>query len=60
MEGYKEKPLTGFSADTRIEYKPGTDKPKYYYENYKYDDATGKETYSLKAKFKKGKWTKVR
>lgn len=60
MEGYKEKPFTGFSADTRIEYKPGTNEPKYYYENYKYDDATGRETYSLKAKFKKGKWTKVR
>lgn len=47
-------------SDIRIEYKPGTDKPKYYYENYKYDNTTGRETYSLKAKFKKGKWTKVR
>lgn len=59
MEGYKEKPLVGFSADTRIEYEPGSNKPKYYYENYNYNIATGRETYSLKAKFKKDKWIKV-
>ncbi len=58
-QGVKIKSSGNRKADIRVEYKPGTNEPKFYYEDYKYDAATDTVTYGLKAKFKKGKWIKV-
>ena len=59
LEGYKKSAAGDVAADSKIEYILGTDTPKYYYENYTFTPADSKETYTLKAEFKDGKWHKV-
>ncbi len=59
MIGYKKAASGEIGAGTRVEYAFGTNEPRYYFENYKYDPSTGNETYSLKAELKNGKWVKV-
>lgn len=59
MEGYRKSASGEIAADTRIEFTVGTGQPKYYYENYKYSPASSKESYTLKAEFRDGKWYRV-